>query len=383
MSSPLLILPVETARFWGWAGPPLGALYLASMVPQTRVWDGPLQGDPVEEIMRSRPPVVGITVHSSTRMHIQPLIDASKSVGAQVVVGGPHFNAHFTGEKFLSMGADFVIRGAGEGPWYDICEGNYKPTNRFQRFDINKVPSPLPWEKLDVMSYPPRDTGFYRGVDLGRTPRINMVTSRGCIGRCEFCTAWMHGMNEHTFEWLEPNILKLKELGVRHICFDDDLFGTNYAIAQKVCELLGKLGFVWQATTRIDICTEDLVRTMADGGCWQIAVGVESTSSKVLAGMNKKVQLQRVKEIREWTRRYGVNLSVLMMRGYPGQTYMDTLEDNEWLSGIAPDSVGCLGHTLVLPGTALWFRSLKAGYVDPAFWETDEPYLKANAKWRL
>ena len=190
-------------------------------------------------------------------------------------------------------------------------------------------------------------------------------------------------MQSHTYEWLEPNILMLYELGVKHICFDDDLFGTELNIAERICTLLNKLGIVWQATTRVDVASEELIRMMSDGGCWQIAIGIESTSDKVLKLMRKTVDIDKVPQIREWTRKYGINLSLLMMQGYPGQTMLEELDDQDWVRKIGPDSVGCLGKTLVLPGTALWYKAVKAGYVTEDFWDGDEPYLVANRRWIL
>jgi anaerobic magnesium-protoporphyrin IX monomethyl ester cyclase len=377
-----LIMPEATAMYWGWAGPPLGLLYLAAMVPDTNIIDGPLHGDPVFD---KGPGVVGITVHSSTRQYAIKLAADAKESGKTVVMGGPHFNAHFTPRQILDTGvADYIIRGSGEYLWRDICTGlQVDPISKFQRIDINSIPTPLPWDKIDVMKYPPRDYGYRRGVDITKTPRINMVTSRGCVGVCEFCTAYMHGVQSHTFEWLEPNVRMLHEIGVRHICFDDDLFGTDMDMASRLCELLGQLGFVWQATTRVDVANEELIRMMSDGGCWQLAIGIESTSDKVLKAMRKKVDVEKVPQIREWTRRYGMNLSLLMMRGYPGQTMLDEMDDNDWVNQIQPDGMGCLGHTLVLPGTQLWYKAVKAGYVAEDYWLGDEPYLKADRNWRL
>jgi anaerobic magnesium-protoporphyrin IX monomethyl ester cyclase len=372
-------MPEATAMFWGWAGPPLGLLYLAAMTPDVEIIDGPLHGDPIFE---PGPGIVGITVHSSTRKGALRLAADAKDAGRTVVVGGPHFNASFTSKAFEGY-ADYIIRGSGETAWRDICMGKTDISRAFQRVDINSIPTPLPWNKIDVMKYPPRDSGIYRGIDLTKTPRINMVTSRGCIGRCEFCTAYLHGMQSHTYEWLEPNILMLRELGVRHICFDDDLFGTDIVLAGKLCNLLSRLGIVWQATTRVDVASEELVRMMSDGGCWQLAIGIESTSDKVLKAMRKTVDIQKVPQIRAWTRKYGINLSLLMMQGYPSQTVLEEMADRDWMMALQPDSVGCLGHTLVLPGTALWYKAVKAGYVSPDYWDGDEPYLVANRRWRL
>jgi len=351
------------------------------MTPDATITDGVLDGDPIFD---KGDGIVGIVVHSSTRQDALRIAADAKEAGRTVVVGGPHFNAAFTAKQFMDTGCvDYVVRGSGEEAWKGICEGVPFHDPTFQGVNINSIPTPLPWDKIDVMKYPPRDRGVFRGIDLSKTPRINLVTSRGCIGMCEFCTAFMHGIQVHYYEWLEPNIMMLYDMGVRHICFDDDLFGSSMVLTEKLCALLGGLGITWSATTRVDTANEELIRMMSDGGCWRISIGIESTSSKVLSSMRKVVDIEKVPQIREWTRRYGMALSLLMMRGYPGQTMIDEMDDEDWTRSIAPDEIGCLGHTLVIPGTQLWRKAVAAGYVDESYWEGDEPYLVADRRWKL
>lgn len=384
----LLVLPPATAQYWDWAPPPLGLLYIAAHDREdTQIWDGSQKGDPVPFIESEHPRVVGVTVHTSTRKDAIRILKAAKESGAITVAGGPHFNSSDMARQWKEHYSfvDHIVRGDGEVCWENIVAADgYDCPSSYQRVNPDDA-FILPWEKVDPSIYPARDVsrGWVGDVHLGETPRVSLVSSKGCVGRCEFCTAWMRGYVSHSYDFLDRNLHALKEYNIRHICWDDDCWGIDKDLAHRLCDTQASLGMVWQATTRVDVLTQELVNHMASTGCWRIAVGLESSVEKVRAAMNKDVSLDRLREVRGWTRTAGISLSVLMMQGYPGQTEWDEQSDYWFVQSLGPDDIGCLGFTVVLPGTALYARARSAGYVDDTHWLGDEDYLRASREWNL
>ena len=109
----------------------------------------------------------------------------------KIVCGG--FGPTFYPAEYLKSGADYIIRGEGEKA---ICElakcidekkQPYKVKNvgfiNNNRIILNDMDCLN--EDLDSLPFPSRDT---MNIVLNKKASVNMVTSRGCTGNCEFCS---------------------------------------------------------------------------------------------------------------------------------------------------------------------------------------------------
>lgn len=380
----LIVTPPDVSAFWGWSPPPLSSLYLAAMDTDTRIWDGTVDGDPVPYIQREKPRVVGVAVYTSARHDALRILRAAHDCGCVTVAGGPHVTAPTIAAQWEREYpfVDFIVRGDGETAWRLITHGFhsaskivYRPTVKLDSI------SDLPWERMgDLSRYSARDHGVHNGVDLSATPRISIVSSRGCVGRCRYCAAWRNiGYRQHTAAWMRRNyFVPLASRGIKHLCFDDDCFGADESLTTAMLEDLDRFGFVWQATTRSDILTPDLCNRMAAAGCWRVCIGVESGSRTMLAIMGKTNNLRQVLAARRAVGEAGMEFSALMMEGYPGETDLTRAEDAAFRAALAPDNIGTIGCTLILPGTDLWYEQVRAGKVTDDYWLGQERHLVAR-----
>lgn len=381
-SRALLVQPRATRSFWGWSPPPVGLLSLAAMAPeQTTVADCAQSGeDEYATIDRFRPEVVGATAFTATRHAALNILAHAKARGAVTVLGGPHLSdpliARQVAEHYPHV--DHIVRRGGELVWRDILAG--RPVPRVvmgrQPVDFDELPIPA-WDKVPVLEYPARDSAVVRGLDLSRTPRVSVVFSRGCPGRCAFCDAWRQPRREHGPAWIRQCLTALRDIGVRYVSLDDDCLTDDPERFGAVCSIMRALGLIWQCEIRADMLTEDMAREMAASGCWQIAVGLESGSPRVLELMNKQQNLAAVLQARRYCWTYGLRFVALVMVGYPGATEEDEEATRRFIRRLQPDDVGTLGYTIILPYTGLHADAVAEGRIGYDYWLGPERECRA------
>lgn len=367
----LLLQPRGIRWFWAWSPPPLGLLSMAASAPGTRVIDCAQENlDEATVLEQERPDIVGVTAFTSTRHEALAVLKAAKDRGARTVLGGPHVSSRNIAEQVAAHYpfVDHIVRGDGEGAWARLVAGESLPRISLEYLpDLDALPIPA-WAQVPVMEYAARDEGIHHGIDVETTPRISLVVSRGCPGRCAFCRAWKRPMRRHSAGWVRRALEPLAEMGVRHICLDDDCWATDASNAREICDVMSDLGFVWQATTRADLITPELATYMAAAGCWQIAVGLEHGSPRILDMIGKNLDLDSVLTARRACWDAGLRFNALTVTGYPGETADDRREHAAFMARLDADDTGTLGVTVILPGTKLYSEAVAAGQVSDDIW---------------
>ena len=195
-----------------------------------------------------------------TAAYIQGALRASPDV--PVVVGGPGGVEH---QRWLDLGAAAVHQGEGEdvivpimrflqgekspegipGLAYRSPDGQVKvnPVGPVIE-DLDRVPLP-DWDAVRVTDY--HDRAFL----LARRPYFTAMTSRGCPYRCDFCFQGAH--SSHTYRSrsvgrvLEELEILVGRYGVRHVAFQDDVFGLKPGWVESFCEEIQRRGlrFGW------------------------------------------------------------------------------------------------------------------------------------------
>jgi hypothetical protein len=127
---------------------------------------------------------------------------------------------------------------------------------------------------------------------------LNIVTSRGCPYRCNWCAKPIYG---DSFSMRSPasvaeEMRQLKhDFGVEHLWFADDIFGLKPKwvgdLAAEVERLNAAVPFKMQS--RVDLMTADNVRSLRRAGCTEVWMGVESGSQKILDAMDKGTRVEQ------------------------------------------------------------------------------------------
>jgi radical SAM superfamily enzyme YgiQ (UPF0313 family) len=149
--------------------------------------------------------------------------------------------------------------------------------------DSDSIPFPL----YDIF---PLDIYFQHmglfGVMARRT--INIITSRGCPYRCNFCSRTLSGVRLRSADNIIAEISLLKEkYSIDSVYFNDELFVVSKKRAIELCDRLKPLDLRWGCQGRSNIVDLDLLKRMKSAGCVSVAYGVESGSQKILDNMNQ------------------------------------------------------------------------------------------------
>jgi anaerobic magnesium-protoporphyrin IX monomethyl ester cyclase len=291
-----------------------------------------------------------------------------------IVGGGAH--ATFLPEELLNSNLiDIVVRGEGEYSLFDIItnkkleniEGiSYKANingksknvhnpDRERIKDIDSLPFPS-YHQLKMDEYKPI-LGSNR-----KSPVANIITARGCPGKCFFCCKTFG--NKVSFKSPENIIAEIKLLirdyGVKHINIYDDTFTLNKKRVIEFCDLLieENLKIEWTCFARIDTMDTQLLNKMKEAGCYQVMYGVENFNQDILDSLAKGFKVEKIQEVIDQTRKAGIITRVSVMVGNTYDTW-DTYKNNiKALKKLKPDILVSSIYTPI-PGSKLFEWALE------------------------
>ena len=327
--------------------PPLGILYLAQYLRKVhpglelRATDGLTAGfqATVDEIKRFRPDVLCISALTAAALGAYALAERAKAEipGVVVIMGGPHASA-LPDDVLPRSKVDVVAVGEGEVTLAELV-GLLLAKGRLSAEDLLSVPGVAfrladgaihrTYHRahvvdLDTIPFPARDLlplRGYRGYYLCKqTPEYTMMFSRGCPADCTFCANYHWNCAKPKVRWRSPkNVVdemqELRSLGIREIQDVADEFNNSVRNAAAICEemIRRKLGMTWKTCVRAHPLPEELVRLMAEAGCWAVSLGIESGNPETLEGVGKLVTLEQIESACRLLNKYDIHVQGLMM----------------------------------------------------------------------
>jgi anaerobic magnesium-protoporphyrin IX monomethyl ester cyclase len=189
---------------------------------------------------------------------------------------------------------------------------------------------------------------------------LNLVSSRGCPYRCNWCAKPVFGSNYRfrSPQRVASEMLRLKrEFKVDHIWFADDIFALSPSWTREFAEAVDAIGAAapFKMQSRCDLMTRDTVASLRRAGCQEVWMGAESGSQKVLDAMEKGTRVSQVYEARENLRRHGIRACFFLQFGYPGETRADIDRTIQMVRETGPDDIG-VSVSYPLPGTKFYER---------------------------
>jgi anaerobic magnesium-protoporphyrin IX monomethyl ester cyclase len=324
--------------FTEWPNMPLGLSYIAAVLEENgvevRVLDLLVSQFTEEKVRRCvaeyRPEVVGVTAVTMNYPTSSRILRLCKESDENVitVMGGPHVT--FCAEQTLSEAPwiDIVVRGQGEYAMLDIVRGK-KPAEIqglvFRQGDGITTTADRPWvENVDEFPVPARHlfpVAKYLAFNAGGC----VITGRGCPFNCIFCVG--HRMTGRRVRLRDPKLVvdemeMVQEMGFKEIQIGDDLMTLNHRHVYAICdEILSRgLKIRWNAFSRVDTVTRELVKKMQQAGCDALIFGVESGNQEILDRVKKKITLKKVKEAVALTKETGMRAVTSFILGLPGET---------------------------------------------------------------
>ena len=298
---------------------------------------------------------------------------AAHATGAAAIVHGS--DSTDNPELFLQNGFDYVLCGEAEETLIHLCDSLLLSkkipdldglVRRSEFGNIIRSPQRLSknpaWSKLGLPSRQLIDLNSYRTAWTNAHGYFstNMVSSRGCPYRCNWCAKPISGNKFH----LRPAAIVAEEMsvlksiaGVQHIWFGDDVFALNqHWVRDFAKEVIARDAAVpFKIQSRADLMSEQTVRHLKDAGCAEVWMGVESGSQTILQAMDKGLNLFSVVAARQRLKRAGIRACFFLQLGYPGETWTELQETIAFVRKTRPDDIG-ISFSYPLPGTLFYER---------------------------
>lgn len=390
--------------------PPIGLGYLASILEGKGINVGimdfgglgytttQLYKHAREELARKKPDIVGITCLTPQTNLALGVAKIAKEVCADsyVVLGGPHPTADPI-RTVQNPNVDFVVIGEGEQtlleltkalserkPLKDVKGLSYKEDGRI----LTTIPREL-IAKLDEIPFPAYHLFPERKLNLKvdahgidtRGKYMEVFTSRGCPYSCIYC----HKVFGSQFRTRSPeNVLVeiellYKQYGIREIHFEDDCFNLDIKRAKRILDLIIDSGMDLEIRfpngIRADYADEELIIKMKDAGTYQISVGVETASPRVMKMIRKRLDLRRVEEMVKLAVKHGLTVRGFFMIGFPGETKEEMLQTIEYAKNL-DIHFASFSIATPFPGTELYNIASNTGAIKDLNYDK---YLFANA----
>jgi len=204
----------------------LGALQSTACIEEYTIQERPI--DIAEKLLSHAPKIVGIGVYIWNVTQVSQLVALLKKVSPELVIvlGGPEVS-HSPDLPEVVTDADYVIQGAGEGQFKQLCEqvlAGRKPLEKV--FAANEIP-------LSQLELPYQ---YYNDEDI-RNRLIYVEASRGCPFKCEFCLSSLDKTSKpFELERFLDEMDKLFQRGARNFKFIDRTFNLKVSTSVAILE---------------------------------------------------------------------------------------------------------------------------------------------------
>lgn len=317
------IVPKDKAQM-----PPLGLLYLytnikkhgyKSDVLDLNVHMGNIQNHLkilIERINRDNPKIIGFSSFTLNYYSYKYLCNKIKTIFPQITIfyGGCH--ASFTiNQSMKESSVDVIIKREGEETIIELlkyfidnegCINDIKGIAYREEDKIIETEDRPLIKDLDRIPIPDRSILESEKYEIFGT----ILTSRGCIGKCTFCSAEAMSGGKYRIRSSESVCEEIeilnKEFGVKELSFIDNTFTVFGKRTKKICKLLMELQIKWDCESRIDCINKDILNEMVKSGCQGIQYGIESGDNRVLKDIKKLITVDQVRKIVKLTLDSGV-----------------------------------------------------------------------------
>ena len=294
--------------------------------------------------------------------------------GIPVIISSPDASDHPA--AYLARGLDFVIVGEVEGTLLSaarcLLDDEHGAASSVAglacRDPVGGVRCSLPVESpRDLNTFPMAawdliDIPAYRDVWLKAHGvfSVNLVSSRGCPYRCNWCSKPIHGQTYRLYpprRVAEEMLLLKSRFAPDHLWFADDVFSLSASWTEQFSEAVAGLQaeVPFKAQSRCDLMTPGTVAALKRAGCAEMWMGAESGSQRILDAMDKDIRVDEIFEARQNLKRQGIRAGFFLQFGYPGETWQDIQSTIRMVRETAPDDIG-ISVAYPLPGTKFYDR---------------------------
>jgi anaerobic magnesium-protoporphyrin IX monomethyl ester cyclase len=355
--------------------PPLGILYISGYLEdqgiRNEVYDTTFSSKKAFRtyLLTHKPVLIGIYVNLMTKLNVLETVRFVKEhlPDTKIILGGPE--VRYSAENFLRYGADYIVIGEGEETMTELVNSLIYVPAEMQ--DASEEYSDLPSTRsiagiafleddkfiqnaerqkikdLNELSIPNRKKiNLDQYLDTWKKAHgknaISVSTMRGCPYTCKWCSRAVYGLSyrRRNPDKVVEELVQIKnEYNPDSLWFVDDVFTISHKWLTGFRDELQKHNLVipYECITRADRLNEEVILMLKETGCFRVWIGAESGSQKVIDLMDRRVDVNQVREMIKLTRKHGIEAGTFIMLGYPGETEKDIEETIHHLKDSNPD----------------------------------------------
>ncbi len=341
--------------------------------------------------------------------------EALKAVKAKfpqiiTVASGLWYSADYERQMRLNPWIDYVLIGEAELTLHELLLNLKNPTKKFREIEglvsrdeagtIVVGPHRGLIPDLNILPMPAYDL-FPMEKYVGHTywkPFAELMTSRGCPGKCHFCYEWAlydsRSAAADFSSWRgmtgkrivdELDVLE-KQYGITTVVMQDDAFNSDTKAMIEFCEEKIKRGnqIGWVCLGRADqwISQQNILPLMRKAGLFMALTGVEVEDDMTLTKTGKGVTIDQIKQTIQILRAQDIGTVGTVLIGLKDDTEEKIKKRLQTADEIDPD-VFALDYLTPVPNSPDWRYGIKKGWFDPEkidlqTWDFQHPVIPTD-----
>ncbi len=227
--------------------------------------------------------------------------------------------------------------------------------------DLDSLPFP------DCSLFPMKEyTTCLKFDDMSDDDRVfSIITSRGCINRCNFCYRMEKGLRFRSIKNVIEEIITLKEkYGINYFVMNDELFiYPRKRIFEFHDELeRNDLKIKYQCSGRVDIMDEEVAQALIESGCTLLIYGVESMDQDVLDLIDKHTTVEQNIQAAEVSMKTKLGIGINILWGNKGDTEESLKKNVQFLKKYNTyHQVRTIRPVTPYPGCPLYYEAINKG----------------------
>jgi len=374
--------------------PPLGLLYISGYLNERKVENHVFDTtfySKVEQlafIEAKQPDLVAIYTNLMTKVRVIQLIKEFRENARygfpKIVLGGPDLT--YNCDNYLNAGAHYLVIGEGEETLHELYNAILEKTDisvvnglaYLVDGKVKKTPPRIKMKDLSLLPLPNRDAiPVEKYLDTWKTHHgqssMTVSTQRGCPYTCKWCSTAVYGQSYRR----RPAHLVVAELAMLKkkynpdvIWFVDDVFTVSHKWIKSFHEEAIKTNTIvsFECITRAERLNDEVLQLLKEAGCYRIWIGAESGSQKIIDAMDRRVDVNVVKEAIQKTNALGIETGTFIMLGYPGEDQKDISETIQYLKEANPTHY-TITVAYPIKGTSL-YNEIESDITVQPDWET-------------
>ena len=338
----------------------LGLAYLAAVLRRNgynvEIIDGWLGGLTDEEVLSKiinskDTDIVGISCYMSNNDKSIELAKRIRKINPNIKLMCGGFGPSFNPQKFVKDDIfDIAMIGEGEESIVEVCDyftgiaskqiEEIKGIVYEKDGEILRTPKRELIRNLDDIPFPARDT---MKMARDRKSTVNILTARGCMGNCLFCSVNAFNKLSIGNKWrgrsvdsIVNELEQLQNMGVKYIKVIDDSFLERERDEKWAKELRDKIRergieVSLRGSLKADQVEDKKIGYLKEAGFHSFACGIENGSNTALKRMNKSASLEDNKRALDILKKHGIYVQAGFILFDDDTTFEELKENYEFL----------------------------------------------------